>query len=201
MDALKAIVALGALLAAPVAQAGTVTRWRPFTLEASARFGLPVDWIERVMRLESGGLTTLDGRPIRSAKGAIGLMQLMPATWLAMRTAYRLGTDPDDPHDNILAGTAYLRLMYDRFGYPGMFGAYNAGPVRYAAWLAGRERLPGETMAYLARVSEHPRVTQVDVADRSRTPLFVALRGATAAKALGNDLPGPSVLFAISTLR
>jgi soluble lytic murein transglycosylase-like protein len=201
MGALKAIVALAALVAAPAARADAVTRWRPFTLEASARFGLPVGWIERVMRQESGRLTVLDGRPIRSVKGAIGLMQLMPATWTAMRTTYGLGTDPDDPHDNILAGAADLRLMYDRFGHPGMFGAYNAGPARYAAWLAGRQRLPGETMAYLASVTDRSRVTQVDPAGRGGRPLFVVLNGAPPAQASENDLRGPSVLFAISKMR
>lgn len=42
----------------------------------------------------------------------------------------------------VLAGTAYLRLMYDRFGYPGLFAAYDAGPARYALVLAGRRQLP-----------------------------------------------------------
>jgi hypothetical protein len=98
-------------------------------------------------------MTQLAGRPIRSRAGAIGLMQLMPTTWAMMRDAYRLGSDPDDPRDNIVAGTAYLRLLYDRFGYPGLFGAYNAGPTRYADYLAGRARLPGETIAYLGSVA------------------------------------------------
>lgn len=202
MGTLKAIVALLAalapLLAAPAARADTVTRWRLFTLEASVRFGLPVDWIERVMRQESGGLTVRDGRPIRSVKGAMGLMQLMPATWTAMRTAYGLGIDPDDPRDNILAGTAYLRLMYDRFGHPGMFGAYNAGPLRYAAWLAGRQRLPGETVAYLASVTGRPGTTQVKVAGNRRTPLFVALSGSTADDLSGKGPLRANVLIAIS---
>jgi soluble lytic murein transglycosylase-like protein len=70
-----------------------------------------------------------------------------------MRARLGLGRDPHDPRDNILAGTYYLRLMHDRFGYPGLFGAYNAGPGRYAAWLAGRSGLPGETRAYIATVA------------------------------------------------
>src|SRR5689334_17532186 len=62
--------------------------------------------------------------PDRSRAGAMGLMQLMPATWRAMRASLGLGQDPHDPRDNILAGTFYLRAMYDRFGYPGLFAAY-----------------------------------------------------------------------------
>jgi soluble lytic murein transglycosylase-like protein len=106
-----------------------------------------------VIRAESGGKTMLDGRPTVSRAGALGLMQLMPATWAEMRIGQALGLDPHDPHDNIIAGTAYLRTMYDRFGYPGLFAAYNAGPGRYAAYLDGKGTLPGETRAYLAEVS------------------------------------------------
>lgn len=104
------------------------------------------------MRAESVGQTRLNGRPIRSSAGAIGLMQLMPATWADMRRTLGLGADPDDPHDNIVAGSCYLRMMYDRFGYPGLFAAYNAGPARYAAHLATGRALPQETVGYLAQV-------------------------------------------------
>jgi soluble lytic murein transglycosylase-like protein len=129
-----------------------VALWRPYIVEASARFGVPAEWIERVMRAESGGKTMLNGRPIISSAGAMGLMQLMPGTWAEMRKALDLGADPHDPRDNILAGTYYLRLMYDRFGYPGLFAAYNAGPSRYAEHLTTGRTLPGETRAYLAAV-------------------------------------------------
>lgn len=149
MASIRGLVAAIALLAATPAQADEVARWRPFVEEASTRFGIPTRWIEQVMHAESGGRTELNDRPIRSPKGAIGLMQLMPRTWADMRNRLGLGSDPDDPRDNILAGTFYLRLMYDRFGYPGLFAAYNAGPGRYAEHFAGRP-LPAETTAYLA---------------------------------------------------
>ncbi|MDZ7281350.1 lytic transglycosylase domain-containing protein [Sphingomonas sanguinis] len=149
------ITAASAFHAGPV-QAETVAYWRPSIVEASNRFRLPTAWIERVMQAESGGRTMLNGRPIRSSAGAMGLMQLMPGTWADMRARLGLGGNPDDPRDNILAGTLYLRLMYDRFGYPGLFAAYNAGPRRYADYLAGRARLPAETAVYLARVVPPP---------------------------------------------
>jgi soluble lytic murein transglycosylase-like protein len=133
--------------------------WAVYVTEASRRFGIPEDWIERVMKAETGGRTHLNGRPIRSKVGAMGLMQLMPGTWAEMQSAHGLGADPDDPRDNILAGTAYLRAMFDRFGYPGMFGAYNAGPARYAASLNGVP-LPGETRAYLTKVTRTEVETQ-----------------------------------------
>ncbi len=106
------------------------------------------------MIAESGGRTTWNGRPTVSHAGAMGLMQLMPATWTEMRRRLRLGHDPHAPRDNILAGTLYLRLMHDRFGYPGLFAAYNAGPARYAAYLEGRRSLPGETRDYLQKVAQ-----------------------------------------------
>ena len=143
-------VALGA---ARPAKADPLDRWAPHVAEASVRFGVPADWIRRVIRAESGGRTTMGGRPIASHAGAMGLMQLMPGTWQDMRARFGLGRDPHDPRDNILAGTAYLRLMYDRFGYPGLFAAYNAGPVRYARHLATGRPLPAETVAYMARVA------------------------------------------------
>jgi len=134
-----------------------IDRWNPYIEEASAHFGIPQDWIRRVMRAESGGRTMLEGRPITSRAGALGLMQLMPGTWAEMRAKHGLGPDPHDPRENILAGAAYLRIMYDRFGYPGLFAAYNAGPTRYAEHLAGGRRLPVETVAYVAAIGSASR--------------------------------------------
>ena len=171
MGGIRAFVTAVALLVATPAQADEVSRWRPFVEEASTRFGIPTRWIKQVMHAESGGHTRLDGRPIRSPKGAIGLMQLMPETWGEMRSRLGLGNDPDDPRDNILAGTFYLRLMYDRFGYPGLFAAYNAGPGRYAEHLRGRS-LPAETIAYLAGMGSET----APVAPHKPTTMFVVQR-------------------------
>nr|WP_328799515.1 lytic transglycosylase domain-containing protein [Sandaracinobacteroides hominis] len=127
--------------------------WHREIADASARTGVPVSWIERVVRAESCGRTRLNGQPIVSPAGAMGLMQLMPETWGEMRTRYALGPDPHAPRDNILAGAAYLRLMYERFGYPGLYAAYNAGPGRYSAHLKSGKPLPAETRIYLQRVA------------------------------------------------
>lgn len=137
----------------PPPRPNSVARWRAEMVEASARFGVPTLWIEHVIRAESSGETLWKGLPITSRAGAMGLMQLMPATWAAMRAAWGLGADPYDPRDNILAGTAYLRAMYDRFGYPGLFAAYNAGPGRYQTHLTSGQPLPAETRAYLVKVA------------------------------------------------
>ena len=135
------------------ARVGDTRPWKREIAEASARFGIPASWIKRVIQVESGGHAMLGGRPITSSAGAMGLMQLMPGTWAEMRLAHRLGADPYAPRDNILAGSAYLRAMYDRFGYPGLFAAYNAGPQRYAEHLATGRRLPSETLAYISLVA------------------------------------------------
>lgn len=153
MARLKLLILAAALGAATPAAADPLDRWSDFIAEASARFGIPEAWIRRVMRAESGGRTMLAGRPIVSRAGAQGLMQVMPETWRGLRAAHGLGADPHDPRDNILAGTAYLRAMYDRFGYPGLFAAYNAGPARYAEHLSRGRRLPAETVAYVAQVA------------------------------------------------
>jgi hypothetical protein len=152
MAPLKIVAATLMLTAGTPSVAETVADWHLYATEASRRFGVPVAWIERVMRVESDGRTTIEGHPIRSRAGAIGLMQLMPPTWRSIRSALGLGTDPDNPRDNILAGTFYLRLLYERFGYPGLFAAYNAGPTRYSTHLATGTALPAETIAYLRSV-------------------------------------------------
>ena len=154
MGPLKSAMAAFCLLCAAPARADPVDRWSTFIAEASQRFGIPSPWIRRVMRAESGGRTWLRGRPIVSSAGAMGLMQLMPGTWREMRARLGLGHDPHDPRDNILAGTAYLKDMHDRFGYPGLFAAYNAGPHRYARHLATGRPLPAETVAYVGAVAD-----------------------------------------------
>jgi soluble lytic murein transglycosylase-like protein len=146
-------IAAAVLLSLGAPAHAQVDRWAAEIAEASARFGIPQDWIRRVMKAESDGRTELGGVPIISRAGARGLMQLMPGTWLEMRAANGLGADPFNPHDNIIAGTAYLRAMYDHFGYPGLFAAYNAGPRRYSDVRAGRRIMPAETAVYVRKVS------------------------------------------------
>ena len=156
--------------------AQSIDRWNVHVEEASRRFGVPEAWIRRVIQAESGGRTTLAGKPITSRSGATGLMQLMPGTWAEMRRAHGLGPDPHDPRDNILAGAAYLRAMYDRFGYPVLFAAYNAGPERYAEHLASGRRLPAETVAYVAAVGLNPPRAAANVRKEARQAgIFVSL--------------------------
>ena len=120
-----------------------------YIAEASLRFGIPADWIRAVLAIESAGNVGAI-----SPAGAMGLMQVMPETWAELRLRHRLGNDPFDPRDNILAGTAYLREMLDRYGEIGaMLAAYNAGPRRTDAFLLSGRALPAETRAYVARLA------------------------------------------------
>ncbi|WP_342627142.1 lytic transglycosylase domain-containing protein [Nguyenibacter vanlangensis] len=118
-----------------------------FVQQAARQASIPQDWVRAVLRIESGG----DPHAI-SAKGAMGLMQIMPNTWRELRQDLNLGADPFDPHDNIVAGTAYLRLLHDRYGDAGFLAAYNAGPGRYDDHLATGRPLPAETRDYVASV-------------------------------------------------
>jgi soluble lytic murein transglycosylase-like protein len=119
-----------------------------YVSEAAQRFGLPENWIYAVMRTESAGRIGAV-----SSAGAMGLMQLMPGTWARQRARFGLGSDPFDPRDNILAGTSYLREMYDSYGATGMLAAYNAGPGRYEDWRDRGRPLPAETRNYIARIA------------------------------------------------
>lgn len=151
--------------------------------EAASRFRLPPAWIRAVLGAESAG----DVRAI-SRKGAMGLMQIVPETWSDLRVRYRLGGDPYDPHDNIIAGSAYIRELLDRYGSPGWIAAYNAGPGRYEMSLQGR-RLPAETRAYVAAVASaivnDGMTTAISSAVSARlgwkhAPLFFAQRNGSA---------------------
>jgi D-alanyl-D-alanine carboxypeptidase len=122
--------------------------WRPYIQEAASRFGVPEQWVRAVMRQESGGRDDAI-----SSAGAMGLMQVMPQTYEILRARYGLGDDPYEPHDNIMAGTAYIREMYDRYGAPGFLAAYNAGPNRLDSYLAGGTPLPEETVGYVSAIA------------------------------------------------
>ncbi len=172
------VTARGNLLDRPSSVPSTPDPWATYIAEAAKRFAVPERWIRAVMAVESVG-----DPAARSPKGAIGLMQVMPATWDELRAKHHLGSDPWQPRDNILAGTAYLRAMHDRYGsVAAMLAAYNAGPARYDAHLATGRALPAETIGYVAKIT--PMIDSMVSISRSagsssrrtwsRAPLFVA---------------------------
>lgn len=136
-----------------------INRWDVVITEASKRFHVPKAWIRAVMRQESGGRTMLgENKPIVSSAGAMGLMQVLPATYDEMAQQHKLGDDPLNARDNIMAGTAYLRWLHARYGYPRMFAAYNAGPGR----VERGGQLPAETRAYVGGITKTLRVAGRD---------------------------------------
>nr|AMK59430.1 lytic transglycosylase, catalytic [uncultured bacterium UPO61] len=138
--------------------------YAPHVAEAGQRFGIPPDWIWQVMRAESRGKPRAVSRA-----GAVGLMQIMPATWTMLSARYRLGSDPFDIRANIHGGAAYLRMMWDRYGdVKLMLAAYNAGPGRADDYVAGRRRLPAETIAYIAAIM--PGLNAAGLASRAAAP-------------------------------
>ncbi|WP_414832760.1 lytic transglycosylase domain-containing protein [Afifella sp. YEN Y35] len=164
MDRLSPLIFAAAVIVTH-AEAAAVHQFQAHIVEASQRFGIPARWIEAVIMAESNG----DVRAV-SPKGAMGLMQLMPETWAELRHQYNLGADPFDPRANILAGTAYLKAMQDRFGYPALFAAYNAGPGRYENHLRTGKPLPAETRAYVARIAETLADARGFASDRAKLP-------------------------------
>ena len=122
-----------------------IDKWDSLILAASRRHGVPATLIKAVCLAESGMNPNA-----KSHAGAMGLMQLMPAT------AESLGvTDAWDPYQSIDGGTRYLAKMIDRFGtnYRVVAAAYNAGPGNVSKY----KGVPPfeETQVYVERVLDY----------------------------------------------
>jgi soluble lytic murein transglycosylase-like protein len=131
----------------PVANARVQT-FEPMIAASAAEHNVRPDLVRAVIQAESAF------NPLaRSNKGAMGLMQLMPAT------ATELGVDdPYDPAQNIRGGVAYLKSLLEQYGQDEelALAAYNAGP-------AAVERYDGvppyrETRQYIARIKDRASV-------------------------------------------
>jgi soluble lytic murein transglycosylase-like protein len=138
----------------PLADASVREPYEPLIREHAAKQALRTDLVRAVIQVESGY-----NPRARSPRGAMGLMQLMPATAreLGVRNAY-------DPAENIRGGTAYLRKLLDR--YDGneelALAAYNAGSD--AVDRHGRKVPPyQETQDYVKKVG---KITDVQQASR-----------------------------------
>ncbi len=173
-----------------VAPGSRTDPWGPYVHEASQKFDVPERWIREVMRVESGGRTEMNGIPITSGAGAMGLMQVMPATFDELRARYpEIGDDPYDPHNSILAGTSYIRELYDLYGNPGFLAAYNGGPGRLDDYLTRNRALPEETRRYVAKIG--PYITDSFPSRRSTAETY-------ALNALPTSIPaGPRYTTAV----
>jgi soluble lytic murein transglycosylase-like protein len=108
-----------------------------------------------------------DGSVVTSSAGAIGVMQLEPAT------AAALGVDPYDLTQNIRGGVTYLKQMYDKYGSWNLaLAAYNWGPGNLGKALASAAAIPGEVLNYVKGILGMGAVynaglTQIQQSDQS----------------------------------
>jgi len=110
--------------------------------KVSAEQGVDAKLVRALIQVESGYQ-----RRARSPRGAMGLMQLMPAT--ARRYAV---ADPYDPTSNIEAGTTHLKSLLERFPLSLALAAYNAGEAAVQRF-GGVPPYP-ETRDYVSRILE-----------------------------------------------
>ncbi len=140
--ALLAVLALGSpALASAGGEGESVEQALCRLIEGSARASnLPVDFFTRLIWRESSFRIG-----VVSPAGAQGVAQFMPGT-----AAERGLADPFDPEQAIPASARFLVELERRFGNRGLAAAaYNGGPGRVSAWLAGRGELPAETRGYV----------------------------------------------------
>ena len=113
---------------------------------AAAAQNLPVAYLTRLIWQESAFRSQAV-----SPKGAQGIAQFMPGT-----AAERGLADPFDPEQAIPKAAEFLADLRARFGNLGLAAAaYNGGPNRVAAWLAGTGGLPFETRNYVQVITRH----------------------------------------------
>ena len=116
----------------------------PLKRYAKAR-DLPAPWVFALTRQESAFM-----HDARSGAGAMGLMQLMPATARATARRYNIRLANSwqliEAEKNLQLGTLYLRELYDRFDGNRVIAAaaYNAGPTRIDRWLRKRSPQPAD---------------------------------------------------------
>jgi hypothetical protein len=176
--------------------------WRSDIQEASERFKIDAAWIRAVMRIESNACEELDGGPTTSKAGAMGLMQLMPATWIQYREQLGLRSDPYNAHDNILVGAAYLRDLIARFGLRNGLAAYAAGPQRIEDGINGHGSMASSVDRYVAQVLRiasdqmHPWAAVQTVPSHADDVLFSIRHAADTQIAIPSDSKS-STLFAI----
>jgi hypothetical protein len=116
---------------------------------AAAANGLPVEFFARVIWRESRYNPNAVGPLTRSGQRAEGIGQFMPGT-----AAERRLLDPFDPVEALPKSAEFLSELRGQFGNLGLAAAaYNAGPQRVRAWLAGRRTLPRETRNYVWAVT------------------------------------------------
>jgi soluble lytic murein transglycosylase-like protein len=196
-----------------------VRQWDREIQQAADRFHIDRRLITAVMQVESNACERIDGKPTSSEAGAMGLMQVMPSTWNAYRERLRLGTDPYNPLDNLLAGSAYLHDLTQRLGMLDGLAAYFAGPSSVMAANSNGTLASPTTLRYvrdilaivagnagqmdahrhgfiepttrLFAIERAQSRRQNDVPKNASSTLFVITRGHTRDKAFAGESAGP----------
>lgn len=158
--------------------------------EAAAKeWNVHPNLLRAIAQQESGGKPRAVSRA-----GAVGVMQIMPDT------GRELGlVDPTNAEQSIYAGAKYLSQMLDKYRRPELaLAAYNAGPGRVDAYIAGKGALPNETQAYVPAVTGHYRRMTQQVADRRDSKVmsdddFLKAYGAGANPAATSAAPSKSM--------
>ena len=122
-------------------------------IEAAGRaHGLPPEFFVLVIWQESRFRADTVGPRRRNGESAQGIAQFMPST-----AAERGLLDPFDPVQALPKAAQFLRELTDQFGSLGLAAAaYNAGPARVRAWLAGERNLSAETRTYVLAITGVP---------------------------------------------
>lgn len=135
--------------------------YRRSVRESAISMGVDPSLAESMMRTESNGNANA-----QSPKGAIGLMQLMPAT------AQQYGVDPSDPAQNIEGGLKHIKYLMGKYknNVPLAVAAYNAGEGNVDKFLKGASQLPAETQSYVQKITGSPLPMQNGQLQNSPTP-------------------------------
>lgn len=192
----RAIVALGAVQSYDDLELRFPLLFEGYVRAAAKRRGLPPALVYSIIRGESAFVTDA-----RSSAGALGLMQMLPAT--GQETARHLGMSWKNsnellsPEKNILLGSEYLRRVLRKFdgSFPLAAAAYNAGPGRVKSWLPRSGCVPAdiwlelipfvETEGYVRRALFYAAVYEHRMGDRL-TPLSDRLADLTPGGANGS---------------
>jgi soluble lytic murein transglycosylase-like protein len=121
-----------------------------YTIDQGADFGAGSEpglldrIVQAVIQRESGGRQVdKNGNTLKSSAGALGLMQLMPAT------AAQYGVNPNDATQNVQGGSAYLSDLFQKYGnWFDALSAYNWGPGNVDRAMASGANYPPQVQSY-----------------------------------------------------
>jgi len=192
---MKAIIFIILLVAQSSVFAVGEDKWDEYIGQAAAATGMDRDFIKSIIKQESGFRDDVGNGTTLSSAGAIGAMQIMPATGADLGYSVE---DLKDPQTNIMAGAEYLKWLSERSYINGdpllMAAAYNAGPGAVQQY--GGVPPYSETVPYVQNVAQNYANYSGNSIDTSSVPA-PTLDGGTPSISIA--LANPSVLTDIST--